>query len=173
MNASFDGGNTWNGQRDINTSIQWILSECVFPEMAPIVDDIVHVVFQEDNIPGTFEWPGEQAERTENRIYHNSFPVSFFVNVPEPVQEANFTVGQVYPNPANDETKFRIVTKEQTHVAVNITNLMGQFVKSIDIGMLGPGNHPMQINVSDLKAGIYNITVRVNDQRTTQKLLIH
>ena len=61
MNSSLDGGNSWNGQIDLNTDIIFSFSECVFPMLAPVVDDIIHVVYQEDYQPGTFEWPGEQA----------------------------------------------------------------------------------------------------------------
>jgi hypothetical protein len=56
---------------------------------------------------------------------------------------------------------------------INITNLMGQTVKNIDLGILRPGNHPMELNISGLKSGIYNLTVRVNNQRTAQKLFIN
>jgi hypothetical protein len=172
MNASFDGGNWWNGQIDINTSVQWILSECVFPEMAPVVDDIVHVVFQEDNTPGTFDWPAEQTERTENRIYHMSFPISFFVGVEELPETPSLNVSQIHPNPAHGSARFIITLEVNADLSVTMINMVGQSVKMMDLGSLAPGKHPVELNLSDLKAGVYYLSVIGDGQQQTRKLVV-
>ena len=164
MNASFDGGNTWNGQIDINDEVTWILSECVFPVMSPVVNDMVHVVFQEDNIPGVYEWPAEQTEPTENRMQHMSFPVSFFVGVDE--------ISQIYPNPANTTASFGLKFEQSSNVSIDVVNVVGQLVKRIDLGTLNKGNHPVELQVSDMNSGIYYIAVTVGQRKSTQKILI-
>ena len=47
-----------------------------------------------------------------------------------------------------------------------------QVVKKIELGTMNTGNHPVELQVSDMKAGIYYIAVTVGQRKSTQKLLV-
>ncbi|MEA3477751.1 MAG: T9SS type A sorting domain-containing protein, partial [Bacteroidota bacterium] len=155
-----------------NNEVQWILSDCIYSEMSAVVGDLVHVVFQEDNIPGTFEWPGEQTQATENRIQHMSFPVSFFVGMEEPGEVQSFEISQIYPNPAISTTRFGLKLEERSNVSIDVINIMGQVIKKIELGTLNSGNHPVELNVSGMTSGIYYVSVTVDKQKITQKIVV-
>ena len=174
MNASFDGGNWWNGPFDMNTEITWILSDCIYSEQPPYLPgNMVYVLFQEDNIPGTYEWPSEQASPTENRIHCIELPVGSFVGVGETPETPSYSVSSLYPNPSEQMVKFGVELQEPSSVSISVTNLVGQLVKYTDLGTLSVGKHLRKLNVSDLNTGIYNLTVGVNNQKTTQKLIVN
>ncbi len=174
VNASFDGGNWWNGPKDINLDIQWLLSECVYSEMSPILHgDMVHIVFQEDNLVGTYEWPASvQTIPSLNRIHHMDFPVSFFVGVDELSENQNFEVSPIYPNPSNSTSRFGLRLQEKSNVSIDVVNVVGQAVKKIELGTLNTGTHPVELTVSDLKPGIYYVSITVDQRKTTQKILV-
>ncbi len=134
---------------------------------------MVYTLFQEDNIPGTFEWPSEQSSATENRIHCIELPVGSFVGVGELPETPSYSVSSLYPNPSVQMVNFGIELQEPSNVSISVTNLVGQLVKYADLGTLTVGKHLQELNVSNLNTGIYNLTVRVNNQQTTQKLIIN
>jgi hypothetical protein len=170
-NGSFDGGNIWNGQIDLNAEIQFILSECAYPEMAPVIGDYVHVVFQEDNIPGIHEWL-ENHPPCENRMYHKDVPKDIFIGVCEPAETLQFEISQNFPNPASNTTQLGLRLEKTSDVSVSIVNVVGQIIKKTDMGTMNTGNNIITLDVSDLSPGIYYYTVQVDEQKATRKMIV-
>ena len=171
-NSSFDGGNSWNGQIDLTTDLQFWSSECAFPTMAPIVDDSIHVLFQEDSEPGTYEWPSEQSFATENNIIHIPFSKGFFVGIGKEMEKPGFEISHCYPNPAVNSTRFSIKLENSLDVNIKISNIVGQFIKEINIGKISSGNNTITVDVSDLTDGVYYFTIRAGVQNITRKVII-
>ncbi len=171
-NSSFDGGLTWNGMVDLNDDFQFIFSECAFPAMAPVVDNTIYFLFQEDDAPGTFEWPNEQPEANENEMYMMTVPKSFFVGIEENEVALNFELSQPYPNPAATQAVLNVVLQENSHVMVNILNATGQSVYFSDMGNLRKGSHQLRLNVENLPAGIYHCSVNVDGQAASRKIMV-
>ncbi|MDT8393524.1 MAG: T9SS type A sorting domain-containing protein [Bacteroidales bacterium] len=172
-NSSFDGGLTWNGMIDLNDDIQFIFSECAFPVMSPVVDNTIYFLFQADGMPGTFEWPNEQAEAVENEMIMMSVPKSVFVGIDENENVLNFELSDLYPNPANSSVLFNVSLEGTANVQVQLTNMTGQKVQSIIMGNLSQGSHRINLDVSDMTAGIYNVVVIVDGQTAGRKLIVH
>jgi len=66
----------------------------------------------------------------------------------------------IYPNPFNPITTLQFSLQEEAPVILDIFNLKGQKVNSIDPGILKTGNHQIIWNGNDLKnnlcaSGIY------------------
>ncbi|MCD4723898.1 MAG: T9SS type A sorting domain-containing protein, partial [Bacteroidales bacterium] len=171
-NSSFDGGATWNDPHDMNDDFQFIFSECAYPAMAPVVDNTIYFLFQEDSYPGTFEWPGEQSEPCENNMVMMSVPKSFFVGVEENGTVLNFELSQNFPNPARISTQFNLRLDDKSNVTIHVVNVVGQSVKQLNMGSMDAGSHRISLDVSDLTAGIYYCNVYVDGQIATRKLVV-
>ncbi len=172
-NSSFDGGSSWNGQVDLNTDLLFWFSECAFPTMAPIVDDSVHVVFQEDSEPGTFEWPSEQSIATENNLIHMPFDKGFFVGISDELEITGFELSEGYPNPAVYSVTFNIKLENASDIEISILNFTGQLIKEIRYQGFSSGNNRFTINVSDIVSGVYYFTITAGEQMICRKILIN
>lgn len=78
------------------------------------------------------------------------------------------------PNPASSSVNFNITLKESANnVTINLTNALGQTVKSVNIGSLNANQaNSTQVKVSDLASGLYIYTIHVNGQTYSNKLMI-
>ncbi len=171
VNSSFDGGVTWEGQVDLNDATQYLFSECAFPAMAPVIDDKVHIVYQEDVLPGFHEWL-EDHEQIDNNIVSLSYDKDFFVGVGEQYEIAITNLSEGYPNPTKQSVSFSINLENEDVVNVFASNILGQVVKTINIGTLGAGSNILSIDVSDFAPGTYFCTFEVNKQSFTRKIVI-
>lgn len=67
--ASANNGQTWGDFVDLNSDLMYIFSECVFPSCAPITDNYLHLIFQEDIEPG-MAVRGDMDPYTDNYIQY-------------------------------------------------------------------------------------------------------
>jgi hypothetical protein len=170
-NSSWDGGNTWNGQIDLNTDISFIFSECAYPELTPTLGNTLHLVFQEDEYPGIKEWQNNH-EYVENHMYYFGVPKDVFVGVEENEIALNFELSQNFPNPARLSTQFNLRLNDKSNVTIHVVNVVGQSVKQLSMGSMDTGNHRITLDVSDLTAGIYYYSVNVDGQIATRKIVV-
>ena len=70
-----------------------------------------------------------------------------------------------FPNPAHDN----LMLKAEEHAEVNISAINGSLIKSISIN----NNDIQQIDISDLKAGIYILNYRCDSQFKMQRLFVN
>lgn len=164
-NASFNGGSTWNGIKDLTEGVMFWYSECVFPGVSPIVEDEVHVIFQEDFTPGTGS--GEECF-----INHMNFPESFFVGIPQAEKTSGFDVSQNYPNPAFKSTRFELKMDKPAEVTVTVINLVGQAVQRMDLGTLSSGTNRISLDLSGLPAGMYSYCVEIDGEWMTRMMIV-
>jgi hypothetical protein len=78
----------------------------------------------------------------------------------------------VYPNPVKDIAKVSVNLKQSANVSVEVMNLVGQQVMSLNKGNMNAGSQQFSIDASSLTAGVYFITVKVNGQKFTKKLIV-
>jgi hypothetical protein len=81
MVTSNDGGKTWTAPEDLITAEtsdpdNYKFYECVFPSMARNVDKDVHILYQQDFVPGSFlqSTNGLQLEATNNSMVYLPIP---------------------------------------------------------------------------------------------------
>jgi len=165
INASVDGGLSWTGIKDLTNDFNFTWSECVFPAVAPIVDQKVNVVFQEDFTPGT----GSGEENYMNHLY---FPKEYFVGIPETSAGSGFKVSQNYPNPANQATCFSLMLERPAKVTVIIATPLGQTLRQQYYGNMPEGNNLITMDLCGLSPGIYTFTVKIGDEKVTRKMMI-
>jgi hypothetical protein len=71
-------------------------------------------------------------------------------------------VGNVYPNPGNNEVNFTLNQSFAANVQVEIYNLSGQLVKQIEIA---PRNSKVTISTGDLPNGSYLCAIKMDATR--------
>lgn len=86
---------------------------------------------------------------------------------------ANTIDFNVYPNPVEENSiiSFNILNKQK--VELKIYDILGREVSSLFNGYLSPGDHQYSIaEKSDLSPGVYVVTLCVDRQRFTKKLIV-
>jgi hypothetical protein len=76
------------------------------------------------------------------------------------------------PNPANGSTKLTYLLNSSSDVSVKVVNLIGAAVSSMVLPAQTAGQHEVQLNVADLKAGVYFVNVTAKGSVSTSKLII-
>ena len=82
------------------------------------------------------------------------------------------SIGSVYPNPATGYTNVAFNTKKAANVTVTLTNLVGQEVAFVNAGKLAAGVNEVKLDLNNLKAGVYFVSVTVDGVSSTKKLTI-
>jgi hypothetical protein len=70
----------------------------------------------------------------------------------------------VKPNPASDRITFDIATTEGMDIRVALVDLAGREVKMIYEGKGKGGVETLEVNVSDLPSGVYNLVMRIGGE---------
>ncbi|MES2513251.1 MAG: T9SS type A sorting domain-containing protein [Bacteroidota bacterium] len=86
--------------------------------------------------------------------------------------QLNDVIFKTYPNPANSEVNLHFVLAQPESYVVEISNALGQAVKTINLVNLQAGVYNQLINTSDLGAGIYTVKVSGKNRQGTEKLII-
>ncbi len=87
---------------------------------------------------------------------------------PEIVRD--FTLHGNYPNPFNPGTTFHFTIPKQDVVDINIFNMLGQKVSTIQSETLSAGTHKITFDGSHLASGTYLYLVRWRDQQLIGKM---
>jgi hypothetical protein len=172
VNVSYNGGSSWIGPEDLNTDLQYLFSECVYPAISPVVNDNIHIIYQEDGTPGIHEWL-DNHPAAENQIVHLEYDKFYFTDVKNTSINTNaFELSQNYPNPAINTTYFSIQLGTASEVKTELRNSIGQIVIKDNLGVAKQGKTNLSMDVSELTSGIYYYTVFANDQKQTRKLIV-
>jgi hypothetical protein len=85
----------------------------------------------------------------------------------------NVTEFTVYPNPVqNGQVNVKFELKKSENVTVEIVNVLGEVVSSINRGALVAGEQKMNLNVDNLNSGIYFVRVTAGNEVSTQRVSV-
>lgn len=84
----------------------------------------------------------------------------------------NVNITSIFPNPAKNLAGVAFTVKAASKVKVAIFNMVGQEVKSTDFGSVASGSYELPLEISNLKAGIYLVSVTAGNTTHTQKLVV-
>ena len=84
----------------------------------------------------------------------------------------DFSMSSVFPNPAKDNLYSEITLTKATKVGFDIYNTLGQKVLSIPAEMRPEGESTIQMNISNLTPGIYNLIMSTSTGSSVQKVVI-
>jgi hypothetical protein len=78
----------------------------------------------------------------------------------------------VYPNPFVEEVTFSLSLNNEVDVTLEIYNLLGKKVTTLNNSTLSPGKHEIYWNASGMKAGIYFYKLKAGEILKTGKLIL-
>jgi hypothetical protein len=83
------------------------------------------------------------------------------------------TVGQPYPNPANNTVSMPVTMKETSSVNATLSNIMGQVVASQNLGQLAARQSKnVTFSTANLAEGIYILTIEVNGEHMAKRVAV-
>jgi|GEM_PF-3472660 M6 family metalloprotease-like protein len=94
------------------------------------------------------------------------------VEFEEPDRQKAIELSQNYPNPFNSLTSISYQTAEAGPVTLEVFNLIGQKVLSVDRGYEDAGFHSVTLNFEGLSSGVYVYRISGRSISETKKLLL-
>jgi len=83
-----------------------------------------------------------------------------------------FELSQNYPNPFNPSTTINFSLPKQTHLKINIYNMLGELVKTVSDGLYEAGFYNIFFNASELSSGTYIYRLESDSFVETKKMLL-
>ena len=125
-----------------------------------------------DNAQGWADWP--YADWIIRAVY--TTPVGV-VEAGSGSTPSTFDLAQNYPNPFNPRTTIEYALPAAAPVALAIYNVRGQRVRSLDLGMQGPGSHRLEWDGCDdhgrsAASGMYYYRLTAGDQIRNRKMVL-
>lgn len=77
----------------------------------------------------------------------------------------------IYPNPNNGKMNIAVVSPNNTDAAIKVVDVLGKTVFEKNIVLTG-GENNLQIEITDVKKGVYFIDIQSNDFKQTRKIII-
>jgi len=78
-----------------------------------------------------------------------------------------------YPNPAINSTKIQYEIANQADVQMDIIDITGKVVMSLNEGNQSRGQHSVVINTEKMNSGSYFVSLKANGKRLTKRLTIN
>ncbi len=171
--ASFDGGNTWNATRNVCDEVNgtiassWVEEDYYLYAWPWIVGNSAHVVWQSDDYLDA-QWNSTSPGVVQSYIVHYPTDVTL-LGLKEDVVN-NVDMG-VYPNPANNLINIDLDLRTDASYEVVISNMLGQSVVTENVD-LNAGGNVVTLDVNNLNAGIYLVSVRSGQNAVSTKVVI-
>ncbi|HSW67795.1 MAG TPA: T9SS type A sorting domain-containing protein [Bacteroidales bacterium] len=168
-----DGGYTWGDPYHLTDDLIHLFDECVFSSAAANSDGSFHFIYQADEHPGlALPRPDPDHPWVENFIYHMAVD-KVMVGLNEYAPEVRITnISQNFPNPFRGKTEFIIELTTRSEVTVNVYNITGQKIASIEKGFMNSGHHRIELDMTGKSPGLYFYTVKAADQLITRKMVV-
>ncbi len=180
---SKDGGATWGDEQNIT---QVIGLEDDFPSTSRNANGFVHVMWQQDNIPGTNLQSNSSSDGNHpavlNEIRYQAIPVSEILNdnigmvwgagIDAPNTGEVLVVNQNYPNPFSGTTNVMIYLTRPGDVKVSVHNMAGtEVINQTSTGLIR-GNHIIEINAAGLPAGVYTYSLTAGGSTVSKTMIV-
>jgi hypothetical protein len=78
----------------------------------------------------------------------------------------------VYPNPTNNQFTIDLDMLESDNVTIDLINVIGQSVKSVNLGTRSVGMNRTYMDVNDIPAGFYIMNITVGGSQVSTKVQI-
>ncbi len=176
--AWFNGHTEWTEMMDFNADLFSIFMEFAYPEVAKTLkNNKLQLLTQTSPQPGSNVAAGTTYPAVpvhEVSFDYREIPTSAFIptGIPTATNVSRNFVGQNFPNPVKVTTSFTVNLEKQANVIVEVSNVMGQKVMSMDKGVVNSGAQKFTIDCSQLTSGVYFYTVKMNGESFTHKMII-
>jgi len=138
----------------------------VWPDNVPAAGRTIHIY---STVEG-----GNQRKRNvvtnPDGTYSTNIPTAITQhdnNIPE-----GYVLSNPYPNPFNPATKIDFEIPKNTHVNIDVYNILGQQVKNILDKELNTGHYTVDIDLDGLANGVYFLRMQTDEFSETKKLAL-
>ena len=178
---SGDYGLTWTTPLQLTVSDP-SFADNTFPDILASVDDKIRLTFQRDAYPSVYVTslnytPSAnqytQTSLSDNDIIYLEIDLGgggIGIGIEETINKIA-EVG-VYPNPSNGQIQLTVLVYQDIDVTVNVTNLSGQVVYTYTGSPLLKGRNNLQMDLSHLEAGMYNVNIFGGGFNMNKKVII-
>ncbi len=154
--SSTDGGTTWEEDNGGLARVP------VFDlQQLPLYEDHCYVIYAGTHGRGVYRTTTLTASGCKTDIR------------PGIAEKKTYEAGfKLYPNPMRNQTTLNLNTNQVATVVINIYDVQGTLVRSIDKGMISAGEHNFQISRDRLSAGSYIVHVQADEELKHGKLIV-
>jgi hypothetical protein len=117
--------------------------------------------------------------KTENTTYQSRigfwYTVDWIIsdiNTPEELIPLKFKLFQNHPNPFNPVTTIRYALPKQSHVLLEVYNLLGQRITTLVNKQMPAGYHDVTFGVNNLTTGFYIYRIQTDGFYYVRKMLL-
>jgi hypothetical protein len=172
--AKFHNKTSWTEMKDFNSGVFYLFYEFAFPNMAKkVLNNNLHVIYQTSNQPGSAVQVTTIPVH-DNNYEHRVLPVSSYwpTGIDNSQETRRNFVGQNFPNPVNGTTSFTVSIDKPANMVIEVSNIMGQKVMTMDKGFVNSGAQKFTIDCSQFTTGVYFYTVKINGESFTHKMIV-
>ena len=180
------------------TPVKWIYPEGLYWADALEITDDAEGIYKmgppsyilSDYYSGVYTQPGDghlftltvETARIDTRENTDAFfgdVLAYFETIASSaineIQGAGFTVYQNSPNPVKDVTTISWELENVANVGLDIYDISGRKVFSMDFGKQATGKHSFQLSARELglSNGFYTYSLKVNNRLISQKMIIN
>jgi serine protease len=83
-----------------------------------------------------------------------------------------FSSVSLYPNPTSGQAVLSFTLYEKSVAEISLYNLVGQEIKKLNPGNLGPGKYQFNLDVNDFPAGIYYYQLKAGKDTFINRMII-
>ncbi|MDQ3072831.1 MAG: T9SS type A sorting domain-containing protein [Bacteroidota bacterium] len=95
-----------------------------------------------------------------------------FEGYPTGILTSSIKVNNIYPNPASSVATVSFAVNNPGNGNIAVYDMTGRKVAGTGNKFYSAGEHQLQLNVTDLINGIYQVSVTVNDESTQQRIVV-
>lgn len=169
VEVSDNGGSSWTFIEETRTQdISWRRNAFRVSDYVDITDEFkIRMIASDSTFEGQNLDGGSLIEGAVDDIY------LWDVAIPEDVKEEDL-ISQlnVFPNPAEDLLNLNLDLASASLVSIELINALGQKVYTNHLGSKPQGRQQLEINVSQLEAGIYLLNVTLDDIILTERITV-
>lgn len=154
---------------NLGPPIEWLQ---VSPESGqahqPLSDSIILTWNTNGMIPGLYEAELRIVLQNDTVYIPVSLDVTWPVNVEDEIAESL----QVYPNPVSDIMYLDVNLAHSADVDVLIYNVNGNLIRQVREENVNSGGHRIGLNVNDISAGVYLLTIKTGNTIWNKRIVI-
>lgn len=88
------------------------------------------------------------------------------------LNNSSVSISQNVPNPFANQTTITYNLNEATNVSLDIIDVTGKVITSINEGSVNAGQHTIKVNGSDLSEGVYFYTFKAGEYSVTKRMVV-
>lgn len=90
----------------------------------------------------------------------------------DPYEDGGFALGQNFPNPSHEFTSIRFSVPESGQTSLILYDMLGRKVRELVNASLSRGSYNIDVNISDLRAGVYLYKMQFKGHEKTLRLIV-